>query len=332
MKKVIALIAALFLLASCSGKASTTSSSPSAQVTVGLTYIPNIQFAPFYVGVEKGYFADEGVEVTLRHHGAQEALLGALEAGNEDVVFAGADEMMQGRGAGIDVVNWATMYQKYPVKLIVPADSPIRSVADLSGRSVGLPGPYGANYFVLLAMLKSAGLTESDVDVQYIGYTQAAALSSGKVDSIIGYANSDAQAISASLGASDLSGVRMIDPVEGGLPLVGVGLGSLASNLDAQSATYTKMIAALNKSVEFARENPDETVEIAAKYVSDLADPERRESAKLVLSSTLDFYQGTEVFGSQDAQTWEKMASFMQDNGLLEAPVKADNSFVDLTK
>ena len=126
---------------------------------MGLTYVPDIQFAPFYVAKEKGYFTREGVNVTLRHHGAQESLLGALEAGHEDVVFAGGDEMMRGRSNGLDVVDWATMYQKYPVALIVPEDSPIRTPADLRGRTVGLPGQQGENYFTLRAMFKAYGLS-----------------------------------------------------------------------------------------------------------------------------------------------------------------------------
>src|SRR5690625_3300075 len=39
------------------------------QLTLGLTYVPNVQFAPFYLAEQNGYFADAGVNVTLRHHG-----------------------------------------------------------------------------------------------------------------------------------------------------------------------------------------------------------------------------------------------------------------------
>ena len=43
-------------------------------ITVGLTYIPNIQFSPFYVAESEGLFKDAGINLTLRHHGTQEGL------------------------------------------------------------------------------------------------------------------------------------------------------------------------------------------------------------------------------------------------------------------
>ena len=168
-KRILAfLAAALLCLAGCGGN---DKASEGGKITIGLTYVPDVQFAPFYVAEDKGYFKDEGVNVSLRHHGAQESLFGALEQGTEDVVVAGGDEMLQNRSNGIKVYNWATMYQTYPVKVIVPRDSTIRSAADLKGKTIGLPGKAGENYFSLQAMLKANGLTESDVKIQFIGYT-----------------------------------------------------------------------------------------------------------------------------------------------------------------
>jgi NitT/TauT family transport system substrate-binding protein len=344
MKKLlgISLITSL-ALAGCAASPSASSSSNLAQsssasgnaITVGLTYIPDIQFAPFYVAEDQGYFTDEGLDVTLRHHGSQESLLGALQAGQEDVVFAGGDEMMQARSQGTDVVDWATMYQKYPIKLIslASATEPGLQASDIRGTTIGLPGPYGANYFALLAMLDAQGLTEKDVSVQYIGYTQTAALLGGDVDAVIGYTNSDAVAIQAALtDAGRTETVVEADMVPGGLPLVGVGLGSLASNLDANKASYTKMLRALSKAVDFAEKNPEKTVEIAAQYVPSLAEKDAQTQAKAVLKATLALYQGSATFGEQDAQLWENMSSFMEQNNLLAKPVDASSAFVDLTK
>lgn len=339
MKKIlIGLAAVSLLLAGCSGSGSSGSagSSDSSSITLGLTFIPNVQFAPVYVAEHEGYFEDAGLDVTIRHHGSQESLLGAVQSGEEDIVFAGGDEMMQGRAAGTDIVNWATMYQQYPVKLIVPSDSDIESPEDLAGGTVGLPGPYGENYFGLLAMFNASGIDESSVNVQYVGYTQAAALSSGDVDAVIGFSNSDLVSIAATLGADTAASpeewpVRTISLVEGDLPLVGVGLGSLQENLDAREADYVKILGAIEKGVTFAEDHPEEALDITASYVPDLAEPENREVAATTLNQTLALYSGGSVFGEQDVEAWDAMAEFMWENDLLDTQVSADDAFIDLS-
>ncbi len=347
---IAALAATALVLAACSGagEAEGGQGAEKTPITLGLTFIPNVQFAPMYVAEHEGYFEEAGLDVTIRHHGSQESLLGALQSGEEDVVFAGGDEMLQGRATGIDVVNWATMYQQYPVKLIVPESSDIKIPSDLKGKKVGLPGPYGENYFALLAMFNAYGLTENDVDIQYVGYTQAAALAAGEVDAIIGYSNSDLVNIAGSLGADmrvtalgDLENateitaswpVRTIDMVDGGLPLVAVGLGSLRPSLESNEDAYIRLLGALDKAVQFSIENPEEALDITATHVPDLVEPESREIAAVTLALTLELYTGGTAFGAQDEQRWEEMTSFMWDNDLLEEQVPVAEAFVDLTE
>lgn len=328
MKKLLALLALLALTACSSGPVTAPTSasveSPTARsddagaaaLTIGLTYIPDVQFAPVYVALEKGYFADEGLKVTIRHHGAQESLLGALQSGEEDVVFAGGDEMMQARSTGVDVVNWATMYQRYPVVLIAKADSGITSPADLAGKTVGLPGPYGENYFGLLAMQKAYGL--EDMQVDYIGYTQSAALSSGQVDAIIGFTNNDA----VSMRHAGIDVVEM-PLVEGNLPLVGVGLGSI----NVEPETMSKVLSAMEKATADASADLDGTLDIVESYVPTLAEPDQRELAGEVLKATLKLYTGGESFGAQDERAWEAMSGFLEETGVLEKPVPATDAY-----
>lgn len=151
-------------------------SSATGDVTIGLTYIPNVQFAPVYVADAQGMYNDAGVTATVRHHGSDEGLLTALLAGQEDVVIASGDEAAVAASQGLDIVSIGQYYASYPGTVIVPADSPIVTLADLKGKTIGIPGEYGSSYYATLAAIKAGGLQTSDVTISSIGYTQQAAL------------------------------------------------------------------------------------------------------------------------------------------------------------
>ena len=283
-----------------------------AELVIGLTYTPDVQFAPFYVAEAKGYYAESGVEVTLRHHGASESLFGALEAGEEDLVVAGGDEMLQARSAGVPVVSAAQLYEDYPVVLIVPADSPIQEPADLAGHSVGLPGPYGETWFWLLALLAEADLTQEDVQIEHIGFTQQAALSAGHVDSVVGFANNDLvqfQNSSMDVRALGLDGV----------PLVGTAIGVHDDAFDDDAAAVAAVLAATFRGVQDTAADPEGAVEIASQYVPGLVDPAAREAARVTLDATIELYGA--ATGRQDLRLWQEMALFMAEHGLLEGEV-----------
>lgn len=325
MKKILVAcgIAAL-ALSSCTApeNGSSPENTNNDTITIGLTYIPDVQFAPYYVAEQKGYFKEEGLNIELRHHGPQESLMGALQSGAEDVVVAGGDEIAQARSTGVNVYSWATLYQEYPVKLLVADSSVIATAKDIKGATIGLPGEYGENYYALLAMLSENGLTMQDVTVKYIGYTQAQALATGQVDAVIGFANSDAVAIQ-SQGVP----VRMVDPVDGGLPLIGVSMGSLDSFKKDTTEREEKILSALEKSVEYMRHNREETLDIVEKYVQTLADPSARATATKVLDATLNMY-GNKPLGSQDPDKWSAMLTFMEKANLLQTRVNASDFYV----
>ena len=168
------------------------SSKGASDVTIGLTYIPNVQFAPVYVADSQGLYNDAGVTATVRHHGSDEGLFTALLAGQENVVIASGDEAAVAASQGMDLVSIGQYYATYPGSVIVPASSSITSLADLAGKNIGIPGEYGSSYYATLAAIKAGGLRTSDVTISSIGYTQQAALAAGQVDAVVGFTNNDA--------------------------------------------------------------------------------------------------------------------------------------------
>ncbi|MDO4718857.1 MAG: hypothetical protein Q4B08_15020, partial [Propionibacteriaceae bacterium] len=125
MKKQLAsLVAGLLLVAGCSAN------QDSAEVTVGLTFTPNVQFAPAYVAAEEKLFAEAGTQAKLRHHGANENLFGALLSGTEDLVIAGADEAPVARAGGAEQVDDGPYNAPHPTPLIARAHAPIAAPPD----------------------------------------------------------------------------------------------------------------------------------------------------------------------------------------------------------
>lgn len=162
-----------------------------AKVTIGLTFTPDIQFAPVYVALEKGLFKKYGIDVTLRHHGAQEPLFGALEAGQEDIVFASGDEMLVAATQGIAVKSFQTIYQQVPLALITKGEQPISSWAQLQNYTIGVPGEFGSSWFSYLYLKSQAQKHGVTLKHQIVGWTGQTALSTDKVNAIIGFSNND---------------------------------------------------------------------------------------------------------------------------------------------
>lgn len=260
-----------------SGAASTIAGSTDSATsyTVGLSYIPNVQFAPVYLAAEKGALPG----ATVRHHGQSEGLFQALIAGTEDIVVAGADEAAAAADASLLVV--APYYQKFPVVLVVPEDSPIKSLADLPGKKVGIPGSYGETSYGYRAGLKAAGVDLGSVDLQEIGYTQVAALTTGKVDAVVGFVNNDAV-------QAELAGLKVRT-----IPLgtdTGLRSASIVTRKEFAAAhpeVLRQFVSAMFESYDALRSNPEAGVDAAVSLVPNLGDPEQRAAAGQTIKATV---------------------------------------------
>lgn len=323
----LALLAVVALvLTGCARTPPAQQSSGPARTTIGLTYIPDVQFAPFYVADAEGIFTANGLEATLRHHGAQEGLFTALVAGQEQYVIAGGDEVVQARAEGMDLVAIGQYYHSYPVVLIVPDASSARSVADLAGQRIGLPGRYGESWFGLKAALHEAGLTEDDVEVVEIGYTGQAALTTGKVDAVVGFSNNDAVQF-------QLAGIptRTIPLAEGGVPLVSIVLATTRENLTRNPETARKVAKSMVAGIEKVVSSPVSAMEASRTHVPTLDQVGAEASARATLDATIPLWRPTSgrVTGQMDEKAWNDMSAFMREAGLIKTDVPADQAMTN---
>jgi NitT/TauT family transport system substrate-binding protein len=270
------------------------------KVSIGLGYIPDIQFAPFYVAQSKGYYRNAGLDVTF-HHGIVNDLIGSLALGRDNFVFASGDEELVARSKGLQVVDVATIFQKYPVSLIVPDNSPIHTLADLKGHSIGEPGPYGATHTGLLALLYQAHLTTNDVKMQEIGFTQVAALLGHKVDAVMGYSNNEPLQLQ-----KQGFGVRTF-AVSDYQPLVSNGIVTTEDTLAHQHAMVQNFVQATLKGLQEVIAHPTEAVQISKSYVPGMD----ANKAMSELQATIPIWQGNGRLGYNDSATWQSMEQFL---------------------
>lgn len=313
------------LLASCSvgSVASVTSARPRA--IIGLTYIPNIQFAPFYVAEADGLLAAVQAEVSLRHHGSSEVLFTAIAAGQEDFVLVGGDELLQAKAEGIDLVGVAAYYHAYPVAVLVKDASPISKLSDLRGRKVGVPGKYGETWFGLLVALQTAGLQESDVTVVEIGYTQQAALSTDKVDAVMGFVNNDQVQF-------ELAGmVTRALPIADVIPLVPTCLATTRGYLEANPTVVRQVADAMVAGVAKTVASPAAALTAGETHIPGLGQEVAQRAAAATLAATGPLWRNAAgaVSGRFVPDEWSRMATFLGEQGLLTTPVAADSAFTN---
>ena len=124
------------------------------EITLFLGFIPNIQFAPLYVAVEKGYFAEAGLDVSFEYGdeniGVERIAAGDLQFGvvsGEQVVLARAREMPI-----VYVLEW---YQRFAVGVVAPVEQEIVEPEDMAGHVIGIPGRYGASWLGFAALLNA---------------------------------------------------------------------------------------------------------------------------------------------------------------------------------
>jgi NitT/TauT family transport system substrate-binding protein len=159
-------------------------------VTLGVGYVPNVQFAPFYVASAKGYYRQAGLDVRLSY-GFSPNLLQLVGAGRDEFAIGDGTDTIIAASQGVPVISIATMYQRLPVAIFSLQKSKIRTLRDLKSKKLGIPGRFGSSYAALLASLSLQQIKPGDVSIQTIGYTQAQSVVQGKVDAAVGYSTNE---------------------------------------------------------------------------------------------------------------------------------------------
>ena len=154
-------------------------------LTILLDWFINPDHGPLVVALEKGYFAEAGLEVTLVEPANPNDPPKLVAAGQAALAVSYQPQLHMQAAAGLPLTRVGTLVATPLSTLLVLDDSPIKSIADLKGRTVGF-SVGGFEDAVLSAMLARHGLTLDDVKLINVNFSLSPSLLSGQVDAVIG--------------------------------------------------------------------------------------------------------------------------------------------------
>lgn len=188
MKKLRLKLMTVLLVAMTCATASATSATaamPQEKVTVLLDWFVNPDHAPLFVALEKGYFTNHGLEVEMIAPSNPNDPPKLVAAGKADIAVSYQHQHQMQIDQGLPLVRIATLVATPLNSLVVLADGPIKSLADLKGKTIGY-SVGGFETVLLKVMLEKHGLKLSDVKLVNVNFSLSPSLFTGQVDGVIG--------------------------------------------------------------------------------------------------------------------------------------------------
>lgn len=282
------------------------SAAPAEKVTIMLDWFVNPDHAPLVIAKAKGFFADEGLDVDLQAPADPNDPPKLVAAGKADLAVSYQPQLHLQAAEGLPVVRVGTLVATPLNSVVALKGGPIASLKDLKGRKIG----YSVGGFedaVLGAMLESAGLKLSDVELVNINFSLSPAIYAGQVDAVIGaFRNFE-------LNQMDLAGKPGIAfyPEENGVPAYDE-LILIARKDRANAPALKKVLAASERAVQYILNHPADAWDAFAKAYPELND----DLNKRAWTDTLPRLALRPA--ALDSGRYQRFAEFLKQRGLIK--------------
>ena len=327
---VVALLVVVLLTAGCSrGVGGSTAPRASSGVAVatptprpaqkivfmaGFRPQANLAFVAAYLAASKGYFAEEGLAMEIRHAAADEHLKLLLA---KEIVFTTATgpQVLRRREDGLPVRAVALFGQRGDQGFVVRADSGIQTPADLRGRTIGFKS--GVIPAELHALLATAGLTVNDVRLQAVGFDPRIFIERS-VEVYPVFLSNEPFAIRKA-GVQ----IRTFDPAEFGVSTLGLTYLAHADTVSGDPDLVRRFLRATLRATAYASEHVDEAVAVTLQYAPG-ADPAQQ---RALLEVDLAAARRADGIGRSTQRQWDVLEATLLKFGVLKTPGSASTAF-----
>lgn len=317
------------LLTGCGGAGGSTEATPEhprklTPLRVTLDGWDRPETAGILMAQKLGYFADANLEVTTFRPATPSRPVEYVVNGTDDIGISHQPQVVLAKEKGAPIVALGSLISQPTMAMIWLEGSKIRNIADLKGRTIGIPGLSFQELF-LRRFLARGGLTLHDVKVERVWYNAVPRLVGGGVDAIFGV---DWNAEGIRLQARGLHPVVTRVQTLGFPSYDELVVIARSDRLAEDPLAYRAFISAISRGAAAAIEDPEEMVEVLEEDVN--ANPERsRSEAKAEVTATLPMLSGVDRMSSGQAR---RLMQWMREEGMTRRtwPVSElfDNEFL----
>lgn len=291
---------------------------PPFEMTFMAGYKPqaNLPFVGAYIAKEKGFFANQNLDVTIEHSPGKGEHLQLLVAGKVQVTTMDAANVIQRRAdAQVPAVSIALIGQKGQQAFAALKKTGFTTPADWKGKNIGFKGVPTTD---LLALLESNGLKPEDVNLVNVGFDPRV-LTEGQVDVYPVY-KSNEPFMMQGWGEE----VQLWDASDYGVPTLGLAYASSEQMIADHPAELAKFLRAVLDGIRYAEQNPEEAIDIVMKY----AGPEtNRELMKYMLETELVDAKSDHGYGFQSLDQWQALADSLTKYAAVENQIDVSKAF-----
>ncbi|WP_435531492.1 ABC transporter substrate-binding protein [Pseudogemmobacter faecipullorum] len=255
-----------FAFALATGLFSAAPALASEPLTLILDWYVNPDHAPIILAQERGFFADQGLEVEIIAPADPTEPPKLVAAGRADLAVSYQPQLHLQVHEGLPLIRVGTLIATPLNCLMVHADGPVQSLGDLRGKKIGY-SVSGVEEAMMSAMLASVDLTMADVEMINVNWSLTPSLLTGQVDAVIGAFRNFELTQMRLAGA----GGRCFYPEENGLPTYD----ELIFIANAESLDHDRInrfLAAVGQAGEYMLNHPEEAFTIFAASGPDLSD------------------------------------------------------------
>ena len=289
------------------------------KMTLLLDWFVNPDHGPIIIAQEKGYFADQGLEVEVIAPADPAEPPKQVAAGNADMAISYQPQLHLQVHEGLPLMRVGTLVATPLNCLLVLEDGPVKTVADLKGGKVGF-SVAGVEEALLVAILERHGLSLDDIDLINVNWSLSPSLMSGQVDAVIGaFRNFE-------LNQMDIEGVpgRCFYLEEEGLPAYDELI--YVANKDTMNADMVqRFVAATELATQYIINHPQESWEIFKGTSAELDD----ELNKRAWIDTLPRFALRPA--ALDAGRYDRFETFLKEAGLIPSVNPVSTMAIDVT-